>query len=406
MDSRSSVGSSNGQIIELFMRFCSDANLDIKQVGDCLGKYILAYQRNISHKVAFDVLYATGRNAKAYINWDYVEKQLAKVETPIHWITLLKYMDFSTVPRQNQRMLVELEQHLNTIGIPNPSAICCLVFFLKNLNFISAKKGVTRLFAEHQIQNPDEKAMELLSLVADSAFDMNETTAVFCHIISKATVRLAELEEQVQFLNLRNEELVENFRLKNQLRATSTRPRLRSKLKQLRKSDVNSVMDMDTFASWCQNIRFPTVFALHTKHKLYFLMSQIPEHVASPHEHVLTITNDSYVFEALRNALVQKPDHDVLYTVISGMRLQDEPFKELQDFRCECMNAFPVSQLNGMRLNDLLHLYVCAYQSPRVWKEIWKLLIPLLSHQVIRDVEAFTCRRPFNFIAILNILNQ
>jgi len=397
---------SETQIIELFMRFCSDANLDMKQIGDCLGKYILVYQRNISHKPAFDVLYGVGRQARAYINWDYVERQLSKIESPLHWIVLLRYMDFSTVPRHSQRMLVDLEKHLQAAGIADSAGLCCQFFLLKNMNYISAKKGVARLFVENQIPSSEEKAMEALSHAADSAFDLNETTAVFCHIINTCTIKTAELEKQVQFIHLRNEELVENFRLKSQLRASSTRPKLRSKLKQLRKSDVNSVMDMDTFASWCQIIRFPTVFALHTKHRLYFLMSQLPEHVPNPHEHVFSVTNDSYVMEALRNAHIQKPDHAILHSVISTMRLQDEPFKELQDFRCECINAFPVVQLNSMRLNDLLHLYVCAYQSPRVWKEIWKLLIPLLSHQVIRDVEAFTTRRPFNFAAVLGILNQ
>ena len=59
-----------------------------------------------------------------------------------------------------------------------------------------------------------------------------------------------------------------------------------------------------------------------------------------------------------------------------------------------------------MKLNDLLHMYVCAYQNPFVWKDIWKLLVPLLSHQVIRDVEAFTHRRRFNFESVLKILNE
>jgi hypothetical protein len=49
---------------------------------------------------------------------------------------------------------------------------------------------------------------------------------------------------------------------------------------------------------------------------------------------------------------------------------------------------------------------VCAYQHQAVWKEIWKKLVPLLSHQVIRDVEAFVQKRPFNFVAVLGILNS
>jgi hypothetical protein len=70
------------------------------------------------------------------------------------------------------------------------------------------------------------------------------------------------------------------------------------------------------------------------------------------------------------------------------------------------MNAFPVIQLNSLRLNDMLHLYVCAYQNTLVWKDIWKQLIPLLSHQVIRDVENFVQKKPFNYEAMLNILNN
>jgi len=53
----------------------------------------------------------------------------------------------------------------------------------------------------------------------------------------------------------------------------------------------------------------------------------------------------------------------------------------------------------------MLHMYVCAYQNPLVWKDVWKLLVPLLSHQVIRDVETFTHKRPFNYKAILAIMN-
>jgi hypothetical protein len=49
---------------------------------------------------------------------------------------------------------------------------------------------------------------------------------------------------------------------------------------------------------------------------------------------------------------------------------------------------------------------VCAYQHPLVWKDVWKLLVPLLSHQVIRDVEAFTQKKRFNHEAVLAILNN
>ena len=398
----------HGQTIELFMRFCNDANIDVKQSGMSLGKYILAYQRNISHKVAFDVLYSAGRETKAFMNWEYLEKKLKKIENPIHWLYLFKFIEFRTVPK-TQRMIREYDAHLRRLGVPDElidANISCQLCILKNTNFIQAKVAVNRLFLENGIANAHDRSMEFFSLVADSAFDLSETTTVFCHIIGSSTFKTQELDSQIQFLVLRNEELSENFELKQKIRANSVRPRLRSKLSNARKSDVNSLVEMDGFISWCQAIRFPTVFALHTKHKLYFLISQVPEHVPVPHVHVPTITNDFHVLEMLRGALVQKPDLDVLFKVITSLRLHDVPFKELQEFRCECMGAFPVSQLNLMHLNDLLHLYVCAYQHPKVWKEIWKMIIPLLSHQVIRDVEKFVAERGFNFPAVLAILNQ
>jgi hypothetical protein len=43
------------------------------------------------------------------------------------------------------------------------------------------------------------------------------------------------------------------------------------------------------------------------------------------------------VCAALATAAVQKPEHDVLHKAIVSMRLIEEPFKELQDFRCECV---------------------------------------------------------------------
>jgi hypothetical protein len=44
---------------------------------------------------------------------------------------------------------------------------------------------------------------------------------------------------------------------------------------------------------------------------------------------------------------------------------------------------------------QILQLYVAAYQSPVIWKQVWKDLVGVISVQIIRDVEAFVARRPF-----------
>jgi hypothetical protein len=44
---------------------------------------------------------------------------------------------------------------------------------------------------------------------------------------------------------------------------------------------------------------------------------------------------------------------------------------------------------------QILQLYVAAYQSVLVWKEVWKHLVGVISVQIIRDVEAFVAKNPF-----------
>ena len=390
----------SSQVIELFLRFCTDANIDHRNPVESLQKYILAYQRNLVHRAAFEVLFE--RQGKSFINWEFIDKNLPRLDNSKHWLTVFQFIDFKTVPR-NKSMLKTIEAHLLDLGIDDTSPdLTCQVFLLKNTNFITARHGVERLFCESEVPDAKSKCLEFFAMSADSAFDLQEITTVFCHIMQTCTVNLPELEKQIQFLTVREDGLAADFRMK-QIRVSGGRPRLRSKLSSIQR-ESRSVFDMDSFPTWCQCIRFPNVFSLHTKHKLYFLMSQA--HIPEPLDHVHTITNDTYVSNALKTAAVKKPDQDILHRVILSLRLVDEPFKELQEFRCDCMNAFPITQLNAMRLNDLLHLYVCAYQNPLVWKDIWKALVPLLSHQVIRDVETFTAKKPFNFRAILGILNQ
>lgn len=378
--------------IENYIRFCIDANIDYKQVGQSMQKYLLAYQRNIQHKAAFSALFKD-----AFINWEYVERSLPKLDCA-HWLSIFKYITFEGVGR-NKSILKNIERHLTGLGL-GPE-LTCHIFLLKNMNFIAAQLGVERLFCEYEVEDAHNKSLHFFAMSADAAFDMTETTAVFCHIIQSCVINEAEIEKQIEFVSLKEEELATSFKVK-QIRMVGGRPRLRSKLAAIKK-DVKSIGDIDNFETWGSTIGFPSVFALHIRHRLYFLMSQ--PHIPEPLEHVPAITRDVFIQNALKTAFVKKPEPEIIYKVIVSLKLTEEPFKELNEFRCECMNAFPTTQLNSMRLNDLLHLYVCAYQHPLIWKDIWKQIVPLLSHQVIRDVESFAAKRPFNFPAVLNIMN-
>ena len=223
--------------VDLFMRFCINTNLDYRQMRDSVRKYLLAYQRNILHRGAFTALFG-----EAFMNWDYIERNLPRLDCT-HWIAIFKFIDFSKVPRTNKSALQSIDRYLSLLKLDGLD-IACQVFLLKNTNFITAQLGVERLLCEHEVDDAYSKSLQFFALSADSAFDVTEMTAVFCHIMQECTVNEAELERQIQFVNLREEELASSFKMK-QIRMVGGRPRLRSKLAAIKQESVSAVMKKD-----------------------------------------------------------------------------------------------------------------------------------------------------------------
>jgi hypothetical protein len=71
------------------------------------------------------------------------------------------------------------------------------------------------------------------------------------------------------------------------------------------------------------------------------------------------------------------------------------PFPLLTEFRKECFQSFPVTAVQRMTLSQILQLYMAAYQSPVIWKPLWKELISVISVQIVRDVDQFVAKHEF-----------
>ena len=183
--------------VDHFMHFCVDANIDHRNTADSLRKYLLAYQRNILHRGAFAALFekppaaapagedtdpaTRGPEIKpSYINWEHIERSLPRLDCA-HWISVFSYIDFSLVTR-DKSMLQSIDKHLKTLHL-DEHHLACQVFLLKNTNFITAQLGVERLLCECEVPDAYTKSLQFFAMSADSAFDITETTAVFCHIM-------------------------------------------------------------------------------------------------------------------------------------------------------------------------------------------------------------------------------
>lgn len=70
----------------------------------------------------------------------------------------------------------------------------------------------------------------------------------------------------------------------------------------------------------------------------------------------------------------------------------------------ECLGGLPTLERIGITMSESFRLYVAAYQHRHVWKEVWKLIKPILSVQIIKDVEHFVSMRPMDCQSMVSIV--
>lgn len=102
---------------------------------------------------------------------------------------------------------------------------------------------------------------------------------------------------------------------------------------------------------------------------------------------------------------VTQPDLPAILRVIEGLSMDGSPpFAQMTAFRTSCFQSFPVSHVQRMTLSQILQLYIAAYQSPVIWKQIWKELIGVISVQIVRDVDKFVEKHEFAHEAVMRFI--
>eukprot|EP00961_Rhodomonas_salina_P124218 1674352-Rhodomonas_salina.2 len=101
---------------------------------------------------------------------------------------------------------------------------------------------------------------------------------------------------------------------------------------------------------------------------------------------------------------IARPDENVLIDVIGKLNIQQTPYPELTLFMRSCFRAFPQKNLKELTLLKYMQLYMACYQHSDLWKTCWVAVYPLLSYQVIKDVEEFVKKTQFNERAFVDIM--
>jgi hypothetical protein len=91
--------------------------------------------------------------------------------------------------------------------------------------------------------------------------------------------------------------------------------------------------------------------------------------------------------------------------VIEGLSMDGSaPFPQMTEFRKECFQSFPVTHVQMMTLSQILQLYVAAYQSPIIWKPLWRELVGVISVQIVRDIDKFVEKHEFAHEAVMGFI--
>lgn len=389
--------------IFVYNHFCNDISLD--QMKDNINIMFLIFQKNIFAKEAVGKLYDC---EVPFIDWDQYDniKNYKGYKDTSCWIHLSHFFEMHTDELSWKQFIAthKIFNHfvssLQQAKLDLKPLDTARLFLLLNIVNLQAMIVVEMFFSMNFNRAVQKEALVFFSILANIPFDKTDRTDAIVNMLKNCLcVDSKSLFAEIEIHKNRESKLQQIFRQKH-IQATTLRPRLRSKIKQ----DIlsgSALATLDSFKSWCDIIRFPNIFSLSHKKRLYFVMSQTAFDIQK--------FIDQYVQEEDLAPIVSKyqvknPDVDIITDTILQARITCEPFAELHQFRNYCFTCFSIQQKSMLRLNDLLHLYIAAYQNNLIWKNVWKSIFPVLSIQIIKDVENFVNEKPVNQIAVMNTI--
>ena len=390
--------------IFVYNHFCNDIGLDNSK--DNINIMFLIFQKNIYAKESVNKLYECQQ--VPFIDWDQYDniKNYKGYKDTACWIHLSQFLQMKAEELtwkqfvSSHKIFNHFVQSMQQSKLELKPIETARLFLLLNIVNLQAMVVVEMYFSMLFNMTVQKEALVFFSILANIPFDKSDRTEAIVELLKVCLqVDSKSLFAEIELHKNRESKLQQIFRQKH-IQATTLRPRLRSKIRQ-EMLQGSALATLDSFKSWSDIIRFPNIFSVSHKKRLYFIMSQTN---LDPEKFINMYVQEEELAPVILKYQVKNPDVDVLTYTILASRITSEPFSELHQFRNYCFNCFSVQQKSMLRLNDLLHLYIAAYQPVCVWKNVWKMVFPVLSIQIIKDVENFVSEKKFNDTAVMQTI--
>lgn len=243
---------------------------------------------------------------------------------------------------------------------------------------------------------------------AEHLFTPQQYEATLQFVLDKCEIDVASLDQIHTLIQATLEDRRLSLKL-SRMTVIQGRPSLRDlvsrELKtEERKAQVDTLLETwDSYTGFSYKHRFPPSLSEKVRSKLYFLASQTRWNWAKYVETVLP--SGGALCSKVASHPVSQPDLHVILRVLERLSMDGSaPFEKMTEFRKECFQSFPVTAVQRMTLSQILQLYIAAYQSPVIWKSIWKELIGVISVQIVRDVDKFVETHEFAHEAVMGFI--
>ncbi len=366
-------------------------SMNVRDLRTLCVKMVVLSMRYADRRRMWDALFPDD-----FVDWDLVQRGGFNMLGDLHvWVPLLELFTWEGLERAESApntSLAVLRRATRAHGMDVGTwTLPCQLHIAQLLHGIPVLQVWQVLTCRALKRDTHTQCALLLAGLSDNQFMPAEYEESLRLILGKGLViDVSKLEEHLRNASMRRADLSEAFKLKS-LSSYHGRPRLRDRACATEEQKVQLDVTLGTWESYvgfCQLHQFPNVLSDNVKKRLYFLASQSQWEWRPFVGHVMRY--EGGLCERIGKYPVSRPDLPILYQVIDGLCMDGTPpFEEMTAFKNQCFGSFPVSSFQRMTLTQVLKLYVCAYQNPVFWKELWKQQLCLISPQIIKDCEAF-----------------
>ena len=389
-----------GQYIQTCRNISVDFNLTTSVIP-----FLLANLKSVSHEEVLGTVFREMDHEPPFVDWAWVRENITKPNTnslgdTSCWLTFMRHIHFSDeIETETERLLCfhTFKSLLRSVGFVDKEEIgikdMIKVYLLLNIVGLTGHHAMERYLAEVLGGNIRTRCLQFAAKLGDQRYSTEDYNEAAVSVLSCITIS-PTFAGDIQVHIATKKELDMQMRQK-EIEMYKGRPRLSAYLQKdsrASRSDPVSVHNMHTFDIWLNFVKFPNTISRKTRNSVYLLMS-IP---SLTHSDWINRCLTKELATSVLSAPVTNPELNAICQIISGIDYRAQAFRELADFRNECLHGLSQKNMKEMTLSRLMQLYVCAYQCKHIWKDCWRFVLPVLSFPLVQSVEGFVAKNRIN----------